>query len=170
MPKRTLRLLLIVACLLAVAALAEPVFSDSTRQVVSVWSELRIENAGAYSHLGAFGVRDCLRTYSIDCFSLQQNSWIIDSGGRLVLWARNMVYLASLNGAFHATYSFQVYSSNNRDQPLLCDPESNSSSTCRSPFYVDPSPFPQTFEFYMHISNGNTGSVLQMANNFGSAI
>jgi hypothetical protein len=144
------------------------VFPSSTNQVISVLSEIIIQQAEAYSHSGAFGVRDCLRPSPIDCFSVQQNFWISDSSGTLVLWARNSVYLANLGGAYHGTYSFQVYSRNNRNQPLICEPESNSTSTCRSPFYVDYSPFPQSLKFYAHISDANRNDTLQMSNNFGA--
>lgn len=143
-------------------------FPSSTRQVVSVWSEIVIEDAEAYSHNGAFAVRDCLRPSPIDCFSVQQNFWISDSSGNLVLWARNSVYLAHLGGTYRGTYSFQVYSQNDRNQPLFCEPESNSSSTCRSPFYVDYSSFPQSLKFYAHISDDDGNNSLQMSNDFGA--
>ena len=163
---------LIVICFLFAAATSSRLaFPSNSQQVVSVWSEISIEKGGAYStstmnELPA--VRDCLRPFPIDCFSLQQNFWISDQSGNQVLWARNLVYLGSLGGAYHGTYSFQVFSWTNRDQPLLCEPESNSSTACRSPFYVDYSAFPQTLKFYAHISGNNLHNILQMANNFGS--
>ena len=164
-----------MVCLFAAATSISPVFPSSSQQVVSVWSEISIEEGGAYSAFGYSsdlaelpGVRDCLRPFSIDCFSLQQNFWISDHSGTEVLWVRNLVYLASLGGTYHGTYSFQVYSPGDRNFPILCEPRSNSTSTCRSPFYVDYSPFPQTFKFYAHISSGTLHNTLQMANNFGA--
>lgn len=161
-------------CLFAATTSIRPVFPSNSQNVVSVWSEIRIEKGGAYSSNGYSSnlaelpaVRDCLRPSSIDCFSLQQNFWISDSSGTQVLWARNLVYLASLGGTYHGTYSFQVYSRTNRDRPILCEPESDSSTTCRSPFYVDYSPIPQTFKFYAHISSVSLYNTLQMANDFG---
>jgi hypothetical protein len=136
-------------------------------QAISVWSEIGVESGGAYSHTGAFPVRDCLRPIPVDCFSIQQNFWILNSSESPVLWAKNAVYLADEGGIYHGTYSFQVYSHNSRNQPLLCEPESNSTSTCRSPFYTDPSSFPQTLRFYAHIVSSNIDNELQMANNFG---
>jgi hypothetical protein len=166
---------LILVCLFAAATSLRPVFSSNSQQVVSVWSEIGIEKGGAYSAFGYSsnmaelpGVRDCLRPFPIDCFSLQQNFWVSDSSGNQVLWARNLVYLASLGGTYHGTYSFQVYSRDNRDLPILCEPQSNSTSTCRSPFYVDYSPFPHTFKLYAHISSSSLHNTLRMANNFGA--
>jgi hypothetical protein len=174
--QKTVALSLVVLCVFAAATSARPVFSSNSQQAVSVWSEISIERGGAYSWSGYSAnlaelpaVRDCLRPFPIDCFSLQQNFWISDHFGNEVLWARNMVYLASLGGSYHGTFSFQVYSRFDRDQPMLCEPQSNSTSTCRSPFYVDYSPFPQPFEFYAHIStSSNLGNMLQMVNNFGA--
>jgi hypothetical protein len=166
---------LIVICLFASATAIRPVFPINLQQIVSVWSEIGIESGGAYSSWGYSSdlaelpaVRDCLRPFPIDCFSLQQNFWISDQSGNLVLWARNIVYLASLGGTYHGTYSFQVYSRNNRVLPILCEPQSNSTSNCRSPFYVDSSPFPQTYGFYAHISSSTLQTTLQMANDFGA--
>lgn len=166
---------LIVICLFAPATSIRPVFPSNSQQVVSVWSEISIEKGGAYSAFGYSsdlaelpGVRDCLRPFPIDCFSLEQNFWISDSSGNQMLWAKNSVYLASLGGTYHGTYSFQVYSRDNRNIPILCEPQSNSTTTCRSPFYVDYSPFPQTFKFYARISSSTMHNTLQMANNFGA--
>jgi hypothetical protein len=172
--RKTIAPSLIVICAFAAATSVRPVFPSNSQQIVSVWSEIGVEKGGAYSAFGYAsdlaelpGVRDCLRPFPIDCFSLQQNFWISDYSGNQVLWVRNIVYLASLGGTYHGTYSFQVYSRNNRNLPILCEPESNSTSSCRSPFYVDYSPFPQTFKFYAHISSSTLHNVLQIANNFG---
>lgn len=161
-------LVLLFALTIATVRPSGAVFSSSSQQVVSVWSEVVIEEAEAYSHTGAFAVRDCLRPSPIYCFSVQQNFWISDSSGNLVLWARNSVYLADLGGTYRGTYSFQVYSQNDRNHPLFCEPESNSSSTCRSPFYVDYSSFPQSLKFYAHISDDSGNNTLQTSNNFGA--
>ena len=134
--KKAIAQSLIVICLFAAATSIRPVFSGSSQQVVSVWSEISIEKGGAYSAFGYSsdlaelpGVRDCLRPFPMDCFSLQQNFWISDYSGNQVLWARNLVYLANLGGTYHGTFSFQVYSRTSRDRPILCEPESNSSGS-----------------------------------------
>ncbi len=137
--------------------------------MVSVWSKLTIEMADAYSSLNERATEDCMRPKRVDCFSIQQNSWISDSKGNLVLWAQNTVELAKLGGTmYYGTFTFQVWNSSTAREPLLCKPESSRTAWCRAPFYTDPVPFPQSFTFYSHISNQDSEYVLQMSNNFGA--
>jgi hypothetical protein len=167
-PMKVAKPLVLIAVVLFTEALSlSAVFTNSTKESVSVWSEIVVEAADAYSHSGAYAIRDCLRPLHIDCFSIQQNFWIWDSSGDPMLWIRNSVELANLGGVYYGTYSFQMYSRDSRNEPLLCEPESNSTSICRSPFYVDYADFPRALKFYSHISNDESNYTLQMYNNFG---
>jgi hypothetical protein len=117
-----------------------------------------------------YAVRDCLRPSPIACFSVQQNFWIFNSNGDPILWARNSVELAGVGGIFHGTFLFQIFGQNDRNKPLLCEPEFNFSSTCRSPFYVDYSPVPQSLQFYSQILSNNGQFTVHMSNNFGEVV
>ena len=142
--------------------------STNASGMVSVWSRLTIEMADAYSSLNERATEDCMRPKRVDCFSIQQNTWISDSTGNLVLWAQNAVELAKLGGViYYGTFTFQVWSSSTAREPLLCKPESSRTAWCRAPFYTDPVPFPQSFIFYSHISSQGSKYVLQMSNNLG---
>ena len=144
-------------------------FSSTRHEAVSVWSQITVRMADAYSAFGGHPIEDCLRPNPVDCFSIQQNFWISDSVGSYVLWAQNAVELAKLESPIYSgTYSFQVWNSSMARQPVLCEPESTRSTTCRAPFYTDPVPFPQSFIFYSHISNEGSKYMLQMSNNFGA--
>lgn len=136
---------------------------------VSVWSRLTIEMADAYSSLNERAIEDCLRPKRVDCFSIQQNFWISDSLGELVLWAQNTVELASLGGTgYYGTFIFQVWNSSSPLEPLLCKPEASRAASCRVPFYTDSVPFPHSFTFYSHIAHQGPKYELQMSNDFGA--
>lgn len=144
-------------------------FSTVNDEAVSVWSEITVRMADAYSTVGERPISDCLRPNPVNCFSIQQNFWIIDSLGDFVLWAQNAVELAELaNPTYYGTYTFQVWRNATPAQAVLCEPESSRATSCRAPFYTDPVPYPEVFVFYSHISNEGTRYVLQMANNFGA--
>ncbi|MGA2972026.1 MAG: hypothetical protein ABSE39_05305 [Candidatus Bathyarchaeia archaeon] len=144
-------------------------FSSIGHEAVSVWSKITIRMANADSTFGERPIEDCLRPNRVDCFSIQQNFWISDSTGSFVLWAQNAVELAKLESPiYYGTYTFQVWNSSTARQPVLCEPESSRSATCRAPFYTDPAPFPQSLTFYSHISNEGSKYLLQMSNNFGA--
>ena len=51
--------------------------------------------------------------------------------------------------------------------PLLCQPESDDQTNCRSPFFSESVDFPHSFKFYSHVANDNPARI-QMANDFGS--
>ena len=143
--------------------------TNLTHEAVSVWSEISIDSGGAYSTVFERPIEDCLRPDLIDCFSIQQNFWIIDSLGNFVLWAQNTVELAKLaNPIYYGTYAFQVWNSSTTSQTVLCEPESSRTNSCRAPFYTDPVPFPQSFIFYSHISRQGAMYVLQMSNSLGA--
>ncbi len=136
---------------------------------VSVWSSLTTKIAGAYSSVAERPIQDCLRPKPVDCFSIQQNSWISDSTGNFVLWAQNVVELAKLDSAtYYGTFTFQVWSPVTGRAPALCKPESSRTTSCRAPFYTTRVPLPQSFTFYSHISNQGTKQVLQMSNSLGA--
>lgn len=143
--------------------------SSLAREAVSVWGEITIRMADAYSTLAEHPIEDCLRPNLVDCFSIQQNFWIMDSVGEFVLWAQNVVQLAKLaSPTYYGTYTFQVWNGSTRTHPVLCEPESERATECRAPFFTNRVPFPQSFIFYSHISNEGPNYVLQMSNNLGS--
>ncbi|MGD0177173.1 MAG: hypothetical protein ABSC50_10155 [Candidatus Bathyarchaeia archaeon] len=144
-------------------------FTTVAHEAVSVWSKITIGMADAYSTVAERPIEDCLRPKRVDCFSIQQNFWITDSLGNFVLWAQNTVELAKLaSPIYYGTYTFQVWNSSTVPQPVLCEPESSRTTSCRAPFYTDPVPFPQSFIFYSHISSEGAKYVLQMSNNLGA--
>ncbi len=125
--------------------------------------------ADAYSSLNERAIEDCLRPKRVDCFSIQQNFWISDSLGDLVLWAQNAVEFANLGGTmYYGTFTFQVWNSSAAREPLLCKPEASRAASCRAPFYTDPVPFPHSFTFYSHIADQGSKYELQMSNDFGA--
>jgi hypothetical protein len=144
---------------------------ESSNEVgtTSVWSSLTFSAGGAYSTVNQRAIEDCLRPKRVDCFSIQQNSWISDSLGNPVLWVQNAVELAKLDGAsYYGTFTFQIWNGTTARQPVTCEPRSNSEVQCRAPFYTDQVSFPQTFTFYSHISHNDSKYELQMSNNLGA--
>lgn len=84
---------------------------------------MTIERANAYSTLNERAIEDCLRPNRVDCFSIQQNFWIVDSAENMVLWAQNTVELAKLDGAkYYGTFTFQVWNRSDTRKPVLCEP------------------------------------------------
>jgi hypothetical protein len=144
-------------------------FASKNLEAVSVLSKLVIDRAGAHSWVNDRPAQDCMRPKQVECFSIQQNLWIFDSRGNFVLWAQNAIELARVkNGDYFGTYTFQIWSSSGLTLPLLCEPESGNGTDCRAPFYSDLVIFPETFNFYSHISNEGSDTILQMVNNLGS--
>jgi hypothetical protein len=138
-------------------------------QAVSIWSQVTVKVAHAYSTLNELPIEDCMRPKLVDCFSIQQNTWISDSTGNFVLWAQNAVELAKVaNPTYYGTYTFQVWNASTIGGPLMCEPEASSRTSCRVPFYTDAVPSPQSFVFYSHISKEGPRYLLQMSNNFGT--
>ncbi len=138
-------------------------------QAVSIWSQVTIKVADAYSTLNERPIEDCMRPKLVDCFSIQQNTWISDSAGNFVLWAQNAVELAKVaSPTYYGTYTFQVWNASTIGEPLMCEPEASSKTSCRVPFYTDAVPSPQSFVFYSHISKEGPRYLLQMSNNFGT--
>jgi hypothetical protein len=137
-------------------------------EAISIWTSLTMEDGGAYSSLIEHGIVDCMRPRLVDCFSIQQNTWITDSMGNYVLWAQNVVQLARLDAAsYYGTFTFQVWNAKGGRAPLLCEPGSGQVTSCRAPFYTIRVPFPTSFTFHSHIDNQAAGSVLQMSNSLG---
>jgi hypothetical protein len=143
--------------------------SSNAQGTVSIWSKITLERASAYSWTNQRPPEDCMHPKHVECFSIQQNLWIFDSNGEPVLWTQNAVELAKVEGkAYLGTFAFQVWSPAQISRPVLCEPESFNNTDCRAPFYTDPISFPQSFEFYSHISNLGPDSVLHMSSNFGA--
>jgi hypothetical protein len=138
-------------------------------EAISIWSEVTVGMADAYSSVAERPIEDCLRPNRVDCFSIQQNFWVTDSLGNYVFWAQNVVELAKLaSPIYYGTYTFQIWNGSRPTTPFLCEPESSRSTSCRAPFYTDPVQFPQSFVFYAHVANQGPSYMLQMSNNLGA--
>lgn len=143
--------------------------SPASGRAVSVWSKISIQSADAFSAQNGHALGDCLRPKSVECFSIQQNSWVSDSLGNFVLWVQNTIQLAKLyNSIYFGTFIFQIWNGSYAQVPMVCEPESSIRNSCRAPFYTEASPYPQSFTFYSHISNTGFESVVEMSNNFGA--
>jgi hypothetical protein len=114
--------------------------SAPSSNIVSVWSRITIQNADAYSSIYESAPDDCMHPKWVQCFSVQQNFWIIDSEGVPVLWAQDVIDLAKLNATYYGTFSFEVWGVK-KLAPELCEPESNNVTQCRAPFYSNLSIF-----------------------------
>jgi len=164
-------LLLVLSTTRTQSPMASSMAVQSSNEIrpISIWSKLSFDAGGAYSIANQGAIDDCLRPNPVDCFSIQQNSWIFDSLGNPVLWVQNAVELAQLDGTtYYGTFTFQIWNRADAGQPVTCEPRSNSQAECRAPFYTDRVSFPQTFTFYSHISQNGSSYELQLSNNLGS--
>lgn len=141
--------------------------SAPSSNIVSVWSRITIQNADAYSSIYESAPDDCMHPKWVQCFSVQQNFWIIDSEGVPVLWAQDVIDLAKLNATYYGTFSFEVWGVK-KLAPELCEPESDNVTQCRAPFYSNPLHFPRSLTFYAHISTLGSENTLRMSNDFGA--
>ena len=160
------RILLIVV-LLTPLIIPRDSQSPQSQNMISVWSQITIQRVDAYSTIYERPPDDCMRPKWVKCFSIQQNFWIIDSGGAPVVWAQNVENLAKINATYYGTFSFEVWDVN-KIRPELCDPQSDNITQCRAPFYDHPIQFPRSLTFYAHISALGPGNTLHMSNDFGS--
>jgi hypothetical protein len=161
---------LLMLLLLSSAPFASAISTTNSdaRNSVSVWSEFTFENGGAYSIVNEQPLEDCMRPTQVQCFSIQQNFWVKDMEGAFALWVQNVVELAKVRGdSYSGTYTFNDWAPGNKMGPLICEPESDDPTNCRSPFFSDPVNLPHSFKFYSHITNDNPAQ-LQMSNDFGS--
>ena len=150
-----------------------PRFSGGNNTAIAVWERVGLEGVAVTSRKGAAKIGDCTRVgaaqIEVDCFSIQQNFWISNSAGKMLLWGQNVVELAQLEeGIFFATFVFIVWNSSDPFTPLFCDPYSISRTQCRAPIYTDPVPLPRSITFYSYISNDDGDSSLHLSNDFGS--
>jgi hypothetical protein len=150
-----------------------PRLSGGNNAVIAVWERVDLEGVAVTSRRGAAKIGDCTRVGAaqteVDCFSIQQNFWISNSAGEMLLWAQNVVELAQLEqGVFFATFVFIVWNFSDPFTPLFCDPYSISHTQCRAPIYTDPVPLPRSIALYSYISNGGGNYSLHLSNDFGS--
>ena len=147
--------------------------SGPSNGIIGVWNSIKIVAAHVHSRRSSQLNSDCTHLGAaqseVECFSIQQNFWVSNSHGDMVLWVQNVVQLAELaDGIFFATYAFLVWNSKDPLQPLLCDPSSLSEDVCRAPIYTDPVRFPQSFPFYANISGAGGNYVLHVSNGFAA--
>jgi hypothetical protein len=146
--------------------------SSGTSEVFGVWNRILIDSVNVQSRIGSQVNSDCTHLGTqqgeVECFSIQQNFWISDSKGNMVLWVQNVVQLAELGkGMLFATYAFFVWTSTDPLQPLSCFPFSYSENICRTPIYTQPVRLPQFLTFYANISSVNGEYSLHLSNDFG---
>jgi len=159
---------LILGFVCASAILTPGISSALNQSAVSVWNELKLNGVGAFSWLNTRPLADCMRPKQVECFSIQQNLWVLDRTGTFALWLQNVVELARLqNESYFGTYGFEMWVPPSTRPPLVCEPKSDVENVCRSPFFSDRIILPYSFVFYAHISNDGLPRV-QMSNNFGS--
>jgi hypothetical protein len=147
--------------------------SNGNNIAIAAWERVDLEDAAVTSRKGAAKIEDCTRVgipqTEVDCFSVQQNFWISNSAGKMLLWAQNVVQLAELRqGVFFATFVFIVWNFSDPFTPFFCEPYSISQTQCRAPIYTDPAPFPRSITFYSYISSNGNNSSLHLWNDFGS--
>lgn len=150
-----------------------PSFSGGNNAVIAVWERVDLEGVAVTSRRGAAKIGDCTRVGAaqseVDCFSIQQNFWISNSAGKMLLWTQNVVELAQLEqGVFFATFVFIVWNFSDPFTPLFCDPYSTSHTQCRAPIYTDPVPLPRSITLYSYLSNDGGNYSLHLNNDFGS--
>jgi len=162
------RAFLIVTFVCASASLTPGSSSALNQSAVSVWNELKLNSVGAFSWLNARPLEDCMRPEQVECFSIQQNLWVLDRTGTFALWLQNVVELARLqNESYFGTYGFEMWIPPTTRPPLVCEPKSDVENDCRSPFFSDRIVLPYSFNFYAHISDDGQPSI-RMSNDFGS--
>jgi len=109
-----------------------------------------------------------MRPTQVQCFSIQQNFWVKDKEGAFVFWVQNVVELARVSDELYSgTCTFNIWTPERREAPLLCEPESDDLTNCRSPFFSEHVNLPHSFAFYSHVVNDNPARI-QMSNDFGS--
>lgn len=138
---------------------------------LSLWNQLTLEEVNVAPEDEV--PRSCRRDgKDVPCFSVQQNLWLYNTNGELVLWAQNVVQLAELReDQYSATYAFHVWDSSGN--VILCVPGYNLLGRCLIPFaahYTNPVQLPQSFTFYAVVSSVGSAHTLYMVNDYGQLI
>jgi len=142
-------------------------------KVIAVWNNITVDMIGARSRRGSALLEDCVKLgpnqSEVDCFSIQQNFWIVNSRGEAIYWIQNVDQFAKLEpDSFSATHAFLVWNASDPFNPVYCDPSTTSEYDCRAPMYTAPVTLPRTFSFYSALVSTTENITLQIKSDFVS--
>jgi hypothetical protein len=148
------------------------VLSNNTGGALGVWDRITLDSVNVRSRIGSEVDPDCThlgnQQADVECFSIQQNFWIADSKGNMVLWVQNVVQLAEMAGQLFGTYSFFVWNSTNPLHPQFCFPFSFYDAICQAPVFTRPVQLPHDFTFYATITRIDGGYTVNLSNDLAT--